>query len=176
MKRIINIFAMAIMAVVTITFCSCGSDDDIVIPEPTEFSYTAPYSDWNGTIADVRKYMATKLPKLKEDEKPDVTPEGKKYYFNNELGNIVYDYTIKDDKLVESGVTYINMNNSFGIMKSEVEKTCGITEWNEHPKMGSISYWTSASKDQKSNVAIGTTGTGGTGMAYMYVLLHPINY
>lgn len=132
-------FYLLAIALVSMAFCSCGSDDDD--PKPAEFNFVAPYMEWGSSLDDVRTFMTKNLPDIKEKDSYSST-DGTVYRFKNKSENVTYSYTFKDNKLLESGIDYTGKNIYFNDFKEQVSKLYNIKEWESHPKMAGITFWT----------------------------------
>lgn len=168
-------FYLLAIALVSMTFCSCGGDDDDnnndgpkPIVDPVEFSFVAPYMEWGSSLDDVRTFMKRNLPDLMEDGEAYTSSEGTGYLFHDKSAKIQYSYTIKDGKLVNSGINYMGMNDKFNDLKSQVSTKLNISDWDEKPEMAGVKWWSGRNSEKKISVSIGYGSNGIIG-GYMYV-------
>lgn len=170
-------FYLLAIALVSMTFCSCGGDDDDnnndgpkPIVDPVEFSFVAPYMEWGSSLDDVRTFMKRNLPDLMEDDETytlseGTVCEGTVYLFHDKSDKIQYSYIIKDGKLVNSVINYMGMNDKFNNLKSEVSTKFNITDWMES-EMSGVKWWSGRNSEKKIRVSIGYSDNYG---GYMYV-------
>ncbi len=136
------------------------------LPKTPALTFVAPITDWAVGIAEVRKYMAEKLPEFKEEV--DETIGGTHYYFNNKKETISYNYVVKEGKLVSSSVSYYGMNAHFDYFKSQVSAVFDIWSWEQQPVGLGVHWWYGTSKS--ANVSIGWSDNYG---GYMYADFSP---
>lgn len=165
MKKYFNLFAIALLALVAVSFSSCSKDDDDSKSAPTEFKFEAPCTNWDYSLDQVRDFMK-KMSYTEGEPGKTIDEKGVVYYYHNKQGTITYSYTFEEGKFVDSGVSYIGMYENFDKLKAQVTSTYGVEEWNQLQSMGGTDLWTTRLKGKKTSISIGKNeGYGG----YMYV-------
>lgn len=160
MKKILSLAVLLMTVFVGFTACSDDDDDNA----QTTFTYAAPCINWHCSLDEVRSFMKTKSG-FTEDKTPDKTSDGMKYYFRNKKETISYSYTIADDGLVASSVSYDGMNKNFDALKQQITTAHGIAEWQEMPEMSGVKWWTTKLTGKKTSLSIGKSDNYG---GYMY--------
>lgn len=161
MKKILSLAVLLMTALVGFTACSENDDDDT----KGNFTYAAPCLNWHCSIDDVRSFMSAKGG-YTEDKSPEKDSDGMTYYFSNKKSNTSYSYTIADDGLVASSVTYSEMNEKFESLRQQVTSTHGVTDWKQQPEMNGVQWWSSKLTGKKTSLSIGKSDSYG---GYMYV-------
>ena len=139
------------------------------LPKTPALTFVAPVTDWTVGIAEIRKYMAEKLPEFNEEI--DETIGGTHYYFNNKKETISYNYVVKEGKLVSSSVTYYGMNAHFDYFKSQVSAVFDIWSWEQQPVGLGVHWWYGTSDSVGLNASIGWSDNYG---GYMYADFTPL--
>lgn len=166
MKKYFNLFAIALLALVAVSFSSCSKDDDDSKSAPTEFKFEAPCTNWDYSLDQVRDFM--KKMSYTEGEAYNATGgKGMVYPYVNKECNITYSYTFEEGKLVSCSVNYDGMNENFDKFKGQVTSTYGVEEWKKETYGSDVmDWWTTTLKGKKTKISIGKSANYG---GYMYV-------
>lgn len=161
---------ISLLFLVLLTFTGCGDDKEEIVPDISrgKYAFVDPCMKWGCNEGEVRDYMKA-LSDWRED--PEQTVENR-IDFVNKKTQAEISYTFRENKLVESDITYFSCNDRFEQMKTDWAKKLGLT-WEENQAFGHVFYIAFCEDRQcKVNVQKGSN----MGIDYMSAIFEPLTW